>query len=94
MTAEGLEKLATADIHSGPSRLGPLADAIRETGAAMRSARSSIEVDAEEPLKETGREGASTLPDQSAVEKLDNHTGKPSGLDEATGDKSVPRTDD
>ncbi|WP_201446326.1 hypothetical protein [Burkholderia gladioli] len=42
MSVESLKKIVAAESHSGPSQLGPLADAIKDAGASIRS-NSEIE---------------------------------------------------
>ncbi|MBX4145443.1 hypothetical protein DD788_30610, partial [Ralstonia pickettii] len=51
MSAESLEKIKSTDISWGVSRLGPLADAIRERGAEMRYSKHE-----ERPISSTESE--------------------------------------
>ncbi|HDR9267723.1 TPA: hypothetical protein QDB24_003194 [Burkholderia vietnamiensis] len=75
MSAESLERIKSTDVSWGVSRLGPLADAIRDRGAEMRSATherrvisdaesgSSKESDAQpEPQSGTMRESEADKP--------------------------------
>jgi hypothetical protein len=52
MADDGLMMLQTSGTHAGPTRLGPLSDAIKATSAAVRNTESHVEpVDAEESVE-------------------------------------------
>lgn len=49
MADEELERLIKSSTHAGPTQLGPLSDAIRATGAAMRSVETAPAADTDLP---------------------------------------------
>lgn len=49
MADEELERLIENSTHAGPTQLGPLSDAIRATGAAMRSGETAPAADTDLP---------------------------------------------
>jgi len=65
---ERLKRLATSNSYSGPSQLGPLADAIRSAGEAMRRGDQKLTTDADAlPLKDM-------LEDTDRASTRKNHT--------------------
>lgn len=51
MADEELDRLIKSSTHAGPTQLGPLSDAIRATGAAMRSVETATAADTDHPTE-------------------------------------------
>ena len=94
-----LEYIARSNRHSGPARLGPLADAIRSAGEAMRRvdrADGTVAggVSSEGPEGRDGHDASGAVPEVPSQSKEEANTVKKDDGNENISDKVVTRADD